>query len=236
MGCNSSTTASQPGPAGGVGKKGILSGTVKYTYFNIGYGRADPLEQMFSHHGQPHEKVAVAPGAGPTSEFGTGLPQIDATIGGKNVHMGQLGAMLRSFGIRYGYYNPKDWKQARYCDPIVDCWADIMNAVAGPAFNQDPSKTEELVQKMIAVFGKFMALCEKQFTHHGGKYIAGNNVTIADFILCSFFGNLVKNAKFEASPMIMPLLDDKPKLKAYAMSIETNFPHLKNRGEPAYPF
>jgi|Transcript_24102 hypothetical protein len=92
MGCNSSTTASQPSPAGGVGKKGIVSGTVKFTYFGLGKGRADPLEQMFAHHGQPWEKVVVNPGEGPTSEFGTGLPQIDANIGGKNVHMGQFGA------------------------------------------------------------------------------------------------------------------------------------------------
>ena len=47
MGCNSSTTASQPSPAGGVGKKmGMMSTPVEYNYFNVGYGRADPIEQM----------------------------------------------------------------------------------------------------------------------------------------------------------------------------------------------
>ena len=61
MGCNSSTTASSPGAASG--KKGIVPGTVKYSYFDVGYGRADPLEQMFSHHGQPHEKDSHALGA-----------------------------------------------------------------------------------------------------------------------------------------------------------------------------
>ena len=33
---------------------------------------------------------------------------------------------MRSFGIRYGYYDCADWKVAGYCDPIVDCWGDMM--------------------------------------------------------------------------------------------------------------
>ena len=235
MGCNSSTTASSPGAAGG--KKGIVPGTVKYSYFDVGYGRADPLEQMFSHHGQPHEKDSHALGAPtvPQSEFGGGLPQIIGKVGGKDVHYGQFAAMMRTFGIRYGYYDPKNWKLARYTDPIVDTWGDLIGAFGAVAFNQDESKKQELVEKWIAVATRFMAFVEKNMAHHGGKFAAGNQVTIADFVLCSFFGNFVKNPKNPTSPMLLPLLDPNPKLKAYAMSIETNFPHLKNRGEQQYP-
>ena len=57
--------------------------------------------------------------------MGTGLPQITTTIDGQEVKMGQFGAMLRSFGIRYGYYDPKNWEQSRYIDPFVDCWGDL---------------------------------------------------------------------------------------------------------------
>ena len=31
--------------------KGVLDSNVEFTYFNLGKGRADPLEQMFAHHG-----------------------------------------------------------------------------------------------------------------------------------------------------------------------------------------
>ena len=90
--------------------KGLLDCNVEFTYFNLGKGRADPLEQMFAHHGQTWSKNLVSPGQGPVGEMGTGLPQITTTIDGQEVKMGQFGAMLRSFGIRYGYYDPKNWE------------------------------------------------------------------------------------------------------------------------------
>ena len=193
MGCNSSTTASQPGPAGAGGKKGVLSGTIKYTYIDGGYGRADPLQQMWDYHGQPCEKIGVEVGKQGTTEFGTGMPQVAANIGGKTTNWGQMGAILRSFGIRYGYYNPKDWKTARYCDPIVDSYADVLATLTAFAYNEDQSKADELGAKYVGTCGKFNGLIEKGMAHHGGKFSAGNSVTISDFVLCSYFGNLVNN-------------------------------------------
>ena len=75
MGCNTSTTASAPNPSGRAGKKASIPGTVDITYFGGGKGRADPLEQMCAHAGQAWKRTEVMPGQGPTSEFGTGLPQ-----------------------------------------------------------------------------------------------------------------------------------------------------------------
>ena len=53
------------------------------------------------------------------------------------MRMAQFGAIMHSFGIRYGFYDPKDWKAARYCDPIVDCWGDEMNLLGAWAFAPD---------------------------------------------------------------------------------------------------
>ena len=36
-------------------------------------------------------------------------------------------AELRMLGTKYGYYDPKDWKQAFYCDVILDAWVDILD-------------------------------------------------------------------------------------------------------------
>ena len=80
-----------------------------------------------------------------------------------------------------------------------------------------------------------MTFLEKNMTHHGGKFAAGNQITIADFVLCSYFGNLIKNPKNPVSPMTIPLLDETPKLKAYVDALETNFPALKARGEQQFP-
>jgi len=51
---------------------------------------------------------------------------------------------MRTFGIRYGYYNPKDWKMARYCDPIIDTWGDIQGSLGGFAFASDEDKPAKL--------------------------------------------------------------------------------------------
>ena len=48
--------------------------------------------------------------------------------------MGQFGAIMRSFGSRFGYYNLKDWQQARFIDPIIDTWSDVVGQLAKIAF------------------------------------------------------------------------------------------------------
>jgi len=45
-----------------------------------------------------------------------------------------MGAILRHFGVRYGYYNPRDYRQAIMADEVVDTFADVMGALAGVLF------------------------------------------------------------------------------------------------------
>ena len=47
-------------------------------------------------------------------------------MNGKNINMGQACATLRSFGIRYGYYDPKDFKQAMLIDSVVETYGDFL--------------------------------------------------------------------------------------------------------------
>lgn len=51
--------------------------------------------------------------------------------------MGQMAAILRSFGARYGYYNPADWRQARLIDPIVETYADLLSGMAKIMFAKE---------------------------------------------------------------------------------------------------
>ena len=224
MGCNSSAPASEPGARGG--NKGIIA-KVEWMYF-AGLGRGDPLYQMFEYHGQPHSKhgwdvqdgswdKAKAEGKG--GEFGGGLPQANISDKGKSQNMGQFGAILRSFGIRYGYYNPKDWKCSMYVDPIVDTWADYMGGLSKVIFG---GATPELIQEFIKDDGialKFVRLIERTLAHSPGKFIAGDKMSIADFIAVSFIANYLMNDAFPCKGPLSAAVDgiaaSTPKFTAY---------------------
>ena len=83
---------------------------------------------------------------------------------------------------------------------------------------------------------KFNGLIEKTMAHSGGKYVAGNKMTIADFVLASYMGNYIMNPKSPVAAAVQAKLGDTPKFKAYIDARETNFPYLARRGEFETPF
>ena len=154
MGCGSSAGAENPGSAGKAGGKGkgCVAGTVTYYYLQGFWGRADPITQLFQYHGQACKYVALPPpeweaqkARGDGGEFGGGLPQAMFSENGKSVRLCQLGAIMRYFGIRYGYYDPKNWKLACHVDPIIDTWSDI---VGGCLLYTSPSPRDRQKSRM----------------------------------------------------------------------------------------
>jgi len=247
MGCNSSAPAAEPGSKAAAskkkdGKKGIVGSEVRWEYFE-GFGRGDPLTQMFEYHGQSHQKTNLDFGGwearkqrGDGGEFGGGLPQAYVTEGGKTTRMAQFGAILRSFGIRFGYYNPKDWRQARYIDPLIDSWSDLQGKLGAVAFAPDEEAKGKAFEAFLAFVKKFNGLVEANLNHHGGKFVAGNEITVGDFVVAAYVGNYcLKNPMFAGSQPFTAALDDTPKTKAYANMIIEALPHLKNRTQQ-YPF
>lgn len=104
---------------------------IRWEYFQ-GYGRVDPLRLMLTHKGVDFQDDTVTfeewgprKANGDTGEMG-GLPIV--TEDGKD--MQQFGAILRSQGMKHGYYNPKDWKTCGEIDQITDTWADVLGAFA----------------------------------------------------------------------------------------------------------
>jgi len=76
-----------------------------------------------------YEKWEAAKKAGIDWDFDC-LPMVTFTENdGNSYELGHTAAILRSFGIRYGYYDPKDWKMCRLVDPIVETWNDLMTAL-----------------------------------------------------------------------------------------------------------
>ena len=136
---------------------------------------------------------------------------------------------MHCFGTKLGYYNPADWKQARYVDPIMCMWGDIQGCAAGVLFAPDDKKAEAL-EKYGAVARKVVALCETMLAHHNGKYIGGNNVTIADFVLASYVSVHGMNGKSPFQSINKDIFKDFPKFYAYGMNfIGNEFPFCKER-------
>ena len=238
MGCGSSSStlqgASSParGDAAGGSMKGqnCVPGTIEWCYFGLN-GRGDPLKQMFEYHGQAHNKKAYeipewgeVKARGEGGEFGGGLPQV--TIpgpDGKPLRMAQMGAILRSLGVRFGYYNPKDWKQSVKVDGLVDTYADVLGSMSKILFSPESDRPELVKQCCSGIIVKWHRLLERTLASHNGKFVAGNNATIADFIMASYINNNLCNPNCPISQGASGSVGEFPKLQAYVKFNQAEF-------------
>ena len=204
-----------------VRSKNLYAEKVVFHYFGQGNGRADPLRQMFEYHGQPYEKVDETQegweqkkAAGGGGEFGGGLPFAIVSENGQTHRIAQFGAILHHFGVRYGYYDPKDYKMSFYIDPVVDTWGDLMNLLAGVLF-APPDQQPAALEKYLGVVKGLHGIIEKSLKHHGGRFAAGDKVTIADFVMASYIGNYVFNANCPVAEPAKSTLGATPGFEAY---------------------
>ena len=93
---------------------------------------------MFEHKGTAYDNISVTfedwgvrKQSNDTGEFG-GLPIVHDQ-GSPALGMQQLSALLRSYGLKFGYYpenNQDNWALCGKIDEIVYTWADVLNAFA----------------------------------------------------------------------------------------------------------
>lgn len=152
--------------------------------------------------------------------------------------MGQLGAILRSFGIRFGYYDPKDWRLATLIDPVVTSWADAVTGGSKVLFASEEAKAEAIKEYCEGVCSNLHKLCEANLCAleeqgQGMKFIAGSALTIADFVLVSYVANNMTNPASPVASASQAILDETPKFKAYTERILFKFKeHLTTRPTP----
>ena len=101
-------------------------------------------------------------------------------------------------GTKLGYYDPTNWKEAYYCDVILDWYPDVLAPVCGLIIKgEGDPMSEELQAKAKEAIDKFgtpgFECCEKQLEEHGGPYIAGARLTIADCLMCALLANMAEN-------------------------------------------
>ena len=169
---------------------------IKVHYFPL-YGRAEPIRMLLAHAKVDFENVnhtfAELPAlkAGGTLEFGQ-LPVIE--VDGK--FLAQSGAILRYLGIRFGYYS-EDAFTAWRIDSTIDSIGDLMTGYIAAIFNPDEEKKAELLKTYTEVtFPKWLAIIDKRLKENSSqKFIVGDKISIADFILASIAYSSFLNEK-----------------------------------------
>ena len=119
---------------------------------------------------------------------------------------------------------------ARYADPIVDTFADVLAKSSAILFGPESEK-EKNTQAFIAIAKLYHKMMETNLTHHGKKWAAGESISIADFVMASWIGNFVMNVENPFSPTLKSCLEETPKFKAYCANVMNEFTHLKTRGK-----
>ena len=83
-------------------------------------------------------------------------------------------------------------------------------AFAGPDVDKEP-----IIQSYVEFVKKFHALVHLNLLHHNCKFAAGDQVTIADFVMASYIGNHLTNPACPLSEASMAVVPESPKFEAY---------------------
>ena len=206
MGCADSTYTmpmgmSKRGSIGGPGMKMTLE------YFDFCYGRADSIRFCLEKAGVKYQYIGHS-----NEEWGQMKANKPAhrefnfmpiwTVDGKEY--GQSMALLRGIGTKHNMYFPQDPFTSYYCDVMLDCFVDVLDGCTGAILGVllDPSKGGKPTAEDVNVLKeKWQKTCVPLFKllvanmkAHGGKYAAGNRLTIADCVLVAGMDNIWCNA------------------------------------------
>ena len=174
---------------GACGGETVSPEVYKIQYFKDVHGRAEPLRLLLHYSGTPFVESGVSmagwmvrKGSGNTGEFGQ-LPIV--SYQGRD--MQQFGAVLRSVGVEKGYYNPRDFRESMRIDWIVDTWGGLLVDHGALAFKIASTATMNVAwQELVTTkWRKFLTALENQLQTQNSRFIAGDRVTIADFVMYS---------------------------------------------------
>ena len=142
---------------------------------------------------------------------------------------------MRYFGTRFGYYTTSNHElasHARYVDPVVETFGDLITAMGKVMFVPNNVDKMPLIFSYVEFARKYHKILENNLNHHGGNYAAGNHVTIADFVMASYIGNYLLNPAFPAAAQAMAIVGETPKFEAYIQTVQNEFTYLKTRPTP----
>ena len=121
-------------------------------------------------------------------------------------------------------------------DPIVETWSDLLVAQAKIVYQTDTSDAEKrkMMESYISgIVTNFHKLCEAQLVRLNTKYLAGERITIVDFVMCSYVANVIFNRAGPFSDVTKAILTTTPHFAAYCDTILREFKEqLDRRPEP----
>merc|ERR1712151_505813 len=218
MGCADSTHTM---PMMSMQKKGSIGGpgmNMTLEYFDFCYGRADSIRfclekagVKYQYIGHSNEKWGQMKANKPAHREFNFMPIW--TVDGKEY--GQSMALLRGIGTKHNMYFPQDPFTSYYCDVILDCFVDVLDGCTGVILGVllDPSKGGKPTDDNMKALG--------------GKYAAGNRLTIADCVMVAGMDNIWCNAAGPFEAEFMKLFSagdvDKDMIMTYFATLRSEF-------------
>ena len=156
-------------------------------YFDL-YARGEAIRLLLAHSGAKWEDHRIQfndwPAIKPTMVGGQ-LPNLELADGTK---LNQALAILRFLGAKHGYYPNDPWLAAQV-DELVYGAMDVFEKLPAPLFAADKEPLIEAI--MTTILPNFLKGIDKHFTT--SKWLVGDKITIADFLIGSIYISYVAN-------------------------------------------
>jgi len=139
--------------------------------------------------------------------------------------------------MQYGYYDASNWKHAGRIDMIVETWSDVLGAAAKILmFTPEHEKAAAMVAFRDGLCDKFLMMIEKQLDDNQlEKFLVGDRITIADFVVASFTFNILLNPQNPLKPILEPILLEYPHFDGYYKRLRNETKkHLDKRHVAAF--
>lgn len=72
-------------------------------------------------------------------------------------------AILHLFGIRYGYFDPKNYREVMYVDPVIETFGEVVSKSGGVFFATTDDTKQKAMDSFAVVAKAFCGLVEKNF-------------------------------------------------------------------------
>ena len=143
-------------------------------------------------------------------------------------------AVLRAFAIEEGLYATEPEK-AYQIDTIMETWGRVFDKW-GAVLGASKEKKEEEINGFVQKMADFLHSIEHDMEENGWTWVAGDNLTCADFCIGAFMWNYALNEDSPVQLKIQSLFEDNPKVKEAAQQLQNEAFKYYLTSREKYPF
>ena len=153
---------------------------LKLSYFDFDGGRAEPIRLALAYGNIPFEDHRFAGSEWPALKHQTPLHQVPVMeVDGEIIT--QSDALARYAGKLSGLY-PEDALEALHCDEAMATIDDIEHKLVPTFFIEDDEEKRKAREALVAgPIPLFFGRLETMLKERGGRYFAGDRLSVADF-------------------------------------------------------